>query len=192
LTTPSLVSRPPRVRPADQAGRRRRSCVTVGAVGPRCERVGVLGVPVSDQELQAVGPLSDVHEDVPGLLDRPCGGGVGGDAGQVNAAIVVLEDEQHVKPTAKDGVDVEEVDRGDRLGLGGQEPLPSGRRAVRCGVDAGGLEDLPDGGGRDLVAEACQLAADPPVAPGGVVAGHLQHEGRIAGPVRGRPGTRCR
>ena len=60
--------------------------------------------------------------------------------------------------------------------------------AARRGVDAGGLEDVPDGEGRDLVPETRQLAADPPVAPGRVVAGHLQHERRIAGPVRGRPG----
>jgi hypothetical protein len=57
------------------------------------ERVGVLGVPVSDQELQAASPLTEVHEDVPGLPDRPGGGRVGGDAGQVDAAIVVLDDE---------------------------------------------------------------------------------------------------
>ncbi len=58
----------------------------------------------------------------------------------------------------------------------GQELLPAGRRALRRRVDSGGLEELPDGGGRDLIAEACQLAADPPVAPGRVVAGHLQRE----------------
>jgi hypothetical protein len=33
---------------------------------------------------------------------------VGGDAGQVNAAIVVLDDEQHIEPAEKDGVHVEE------------------------------------------------------------------------------------
>jgi hypothetical protein len=32
------------------------------------ERVGVLGIAVSDQELQAVGPLAEVHEGVPGLV----------------------------------------------------------------------------------------------------------------------------
>jgi len=65
------------------------------------ERVGVLGIPVSDQEFQSAGPLAEVHEDVPGLLDRPGGGGVGGDAGQVNAAIVVLDDEQHMSRQRK-------------------------------------------------------------------------------------------
>jgi hypothetical protein len=33
---------------------------------------------------------------------------VGGDAGQVHAAVVVLDHEQDVEPAEKDGVDVEE------------------------------------------------------------------------------------
>jgi hypothetical protein len=33
---------------------------------------------------------------------------MGGDAGQVDAATVVLDDEQHVEPAQEDGVDVEE------------------------------------------------------------------------------------
>ena len=35
------------------------------------ERVGVLGIPVCDQELQAAGPLGLSPERVPGLLDCP-------------------------------------------------------------------------------------------------------------------------
>jgi len=74
----------------------------------RAGRAGVLGIAVSDQELQAAGLFAEVHERVPGLLDRPGGGRVGGDAGQVDAATVVLDDEQHVEPAQEDGVDVEE------------------------------------------------------------------------------------
>ena len=141
----------------------------------RVEPVGVLGVPVPDQELQALGSLPEMHQHVPGLLHHPGGGGMSGNPGQVDAAVMVLDDEQHVEPAQEDGVDVE-VDCCDRLGLGGQELLPAGGCALRGGVDAGGLEDLPDSRGRDLVAEAGQLAADPPVASGRVVAGHLQHK----------------
>src|SRR6266702_4574311 len=83
------------------------------------ERGGVLRIPVSDQELQAVSPLPQVHDDVPGLLYCPCGGRAGSDAGEVNPAVVVLDDEQHVEPAEEDGVDVEEVDCCDGLGLGG-------------------------------------------------------------------------
>ena len=138
------------------------------------------------------GPLTKVHERVPGLLYRPGGGRVGSDACQVNAAMVVLDDEQHVETAEKDRVDVEEVDRGNRLGLGGQELPPAGACASRRGVDSGFLEDLPDSGGRDLVPEPCQFAADSPVAPGRVVAGHLQREPadrRASARPSGRPMT---
>jgi hypothetical protein len=83
-----------------------------------------------------------------------------------------------------------EVDCGDRLGLGGQELLPSGGRASWCGVDAGFLEDFPDGGGRDLVPEPREPAADPPVAQVGLSRAISSASRRIAGPVRGRPGVR--
>ena len=79
---------------------------------------------------QAVGSFTEVHERVPGLLHCPGGGRVGGDAGQVHAPMVVLDDEQHVEPAQEDGVDMEEVDRGDRLGLGGQKLFPAGARAL--------------------------------------------------------------
>jgi len=76
----------------------------------------------------------------------------------------------------QDGAGVEEVDRGDCLGLRRQELSPAGGCALRCWVDSGFLEDLPGGRGRDRVPETCQFGADPPVAPGRVVAGHLQHK----------------
>ena len=62
------------------------------------------------------------------------------------------------------------------VGLRGEELLPAGGRAPRRGIEAGFLEDLPDGRGRDLVPETRQLAADPAVPPGRVVAGHFQRE----------------
>jgi hypothetical protein len=56
----------------------------------------------------AVGPLGLIHERVPGLLGCPGGGGVGSDAGEVDPATVMLDDEQHVKPAEKDGAGMEE------------------------------------------------------------------------------------
>jgi hypothetical protein len=93
--------------------------------------------PFFDQELQVVGALAGVYERVPGLLDRPCGGGVGGDVGQVDAAIAVLDDEQNIRPAGKDGVDVE-GGRPLRLSWPGRAgTAASGACASRCEVDAG-------------------------------------------------------
>ena len=48
---------------------------------------------------------------------------------------------------------------------------------LRGGIDAGGLQDRPDGGGGDPVAESDELALDASVAPGGILSGHPQHQG---------------
>ena len=62
---------------------------------------------------------------------------MGSDASEVDPATVMLDDEQHVKPAEKDGVDMEAVDGGDCLGLSGQELLPASSCALRRGVDPG-------------------------------------------------------
>ena len=88
----------------------------------------------------------------------------------------VLDYDEDVEPAQEDGVDVGEVDGEDRVGLRGEELAPGRSRPLRCGVDACGLEDLPDGGGGDLMAESDQLAVNASVAPAGVLAGHPQHQ----------------
>jgi hypothetical protein len=47
----------------------------------------LVGIPLSDQELQAVSPLAEIHERVPGLLGRPGGGWARGDVGQVDTGL---------------------------------------------------------------------------------------------------------
>jgi hypothetical protein len=49
---------------------------------------------------------------------------VGGDPGEVHAAAAVLDHDQDVEAAEEDGVDVGEVDREDRVGLGGEELAP--------------------------------------------------------------------
>jgi hypothetical protein len=88
----------------------------------------------------------------------------------------VFEKDQDVKAGAQGCVEVEEVDRDDGVGLAGQELSPGGAGAPGCGVDAGGVEDLPDGGGVDAVAESGEFAVDSSVAPSGVSAGQSQDE----------------
>jgi len=39
------------------------------------------------------------------------------------------------------------------------------------------VQDLPDGGGADLVAESGEFAVDAPVAPGGVLGGETDGQG---------------
>ena len=61
--------------------------------------------------------------------------------------------------------------------------------AVGCGVDAGVLEDLPDRGCADVVAETDEFAVDAAVAPGRVLGRHVDDEAPDLG-VGGRPTSR--
>ena len=110
------------------------------------------------------------------MLGGPVAGGVSGDTGGVQTSGGVFEERQCVEPVAQGGVDVEEIDRDDGVGLGGQELSPGRAGAVGCRVDAGGMEDLPDGRGTDTVAESGEFAVDSPVALSGVLAGQAQDE----------------
>jgi hypothetical protein len=64
-------------------------------------------------------------------------------------------------------------------------------RTPRRGVDAGAVEDVPHGAGRDPVAEADQFAMDAPVPPSRVVGGQVQHQFLICPAIGGRPGRAC-
>ena len=56
------------------------------------------------------------------------------------AAAAVLDHHEHIEAAQKDGVDVGEVDREDRLGLRGQELSPGRPGPARSGIDPGGLQ----------------------------------------------------
>ena len=87
-----------------------------GAGEYRVEGSGELAVSVADQEPEPVGVVAEVHEQVAGLLGDPGPRGVGSDAGDAHAAGAVLDHPQDIEATQKDGVDVGEVDREDRVG----------------------------------------------------------------------------
>jgi hypothetical protein len=140
----------------------------------RVECRGELGVPVPDQELEAVGVAFQGHEQVAGLLGHRCPRGVGGHASQVDAARTVLDEEQHVHAAQEHGAGVEEVRSEDRLGLPGRERPPGLPGSPGRGIDTCLFEDLPYRRWGELVAHACQLAMDAPVAPARVVPRHLQ------------------
>jgi hypothetical protein len=64
-----------------------------------------------------------------------------------------FDDERDVQPFQCHGVDVEEVDCQQAVGLGAQEGPPSVIVVCRW-RDPAGAQDFADGGGGDLMAEA--------------------------------------
>jgi hypothetical protein len=99
-----------------------------------------------------------------------------GDPGEVDAAGAVLDHDEDVEASQEDGVDVGEVDGEDCAGLCGQELSPGRSGLSGSGVDASGVEDLPHGGGGDVLAEPDELALDASVAPAGVLSSHPQYQ----------------
>jgi hypothetical protein len=117
--------------------------MTIDPVGceNHVEQGGELGVPIANEEPQAVGPFAKMHEQIAGLLDHPRSGRVGCDAGDVDLSAGQVDEEQHVDPLEEHRIDGEEVAGQDRLGLSGEEPPPGGpvRRGAgsppaRCGM----------------------------------------------------------
>ena len=111
-----------------------------------------------------------------------------GDPGEVYAAAVVFDHDEDVEAAEEHGVDVGEVDREDGVGLRSEELSPGRSGPSRGGIEAGFLEDRPDGGRGDRMAEADQFALDSSVPPPWVLPGHPQHQrpdglrdGRTAG-----------
>ena len=82
-----------------------------------------------------------------------------------STAGAVLDDDQRVDAPQQHGVHVDEVDGDDAAGLRGQELLPGRARAAGRGIDPGVVQDLPDRGGGDLVAEPDQSRLAPAGAP---------------------------
>jgi hypothetical protein len=87
----------------------------------------------ADQEVEPVGAVAQVHEQVAGLLGDPGPSGVRGDPGNVHATTLVLDHDQDVETTQEQGIDVGEVDREDRVGLRGEELSPGRPRPSPCG-----------------------------------------------------------
>jgi hypothetical protein len=94
-----------------------------------------------------------------------------GDSGDVQPSCAVFEEGQCVEAVAESGVEVEEVDCDDALGLVGEELSPCLAGPARSWIDSGGVEYFPDGRGADLVPEAGQFALNPPMSPAGVFLG---------------------
>jgi hypothetical protein len=162
--------------------------VTVGSWRPRrdlgylhalasedlIERTSELGVAVPDEEAEGADPVSQVHEQVAGLLGSPCAVRMGGHTQDVHAPGHDLHDEQHVQTLEEDRADMEEVAGQQSLCLRAQE-RPPGSVSVWRGWSVPGAQDPPDGCFADLVSEPGQLAVHSAVPPGRVLPRHPRH-----------------
>jgi hypothetical protein len=118
------------------------------------EQHWVLRVPVPDQVSDGGSGVLQVHDQIPGSLGNPVRGGVRGGAEDPDAPGGMLDDREDVLALTGQGDRLNEVAGQQGVGLGTQEVGPAGGTAVRGGVDALRLEDLPHGRGGDLDAES--------------------------------------
>ncbi|MGI5516102.1 hypothetical protein [Streptomyces sp. CA-106131] len=128
------------------------------------EGMGVLRIPITEQEAQRVHPAPQGHGQIPGLLDGPPCGGAGGYTGEVDTPRAVLDKDQGIQAPERNGVEVQEVRGEDAVSLGIRELAPGWAGALRGRVDAGGVQNLPDRGRGDRVPKARELALYPAVA----------------------------
>jgi len=117
-------------------------------------------------------------------VSDPGPGRVGGDPRDVHAPGAVLDEDQGVEASEEHGVDVGEVDGEDRLGLRGEELFPGRPGPARRWIYSGGVQDLPDRGCGDAVAEPDEFTVDSSASPGRVLPRQLEHQ--IADGPRGR------
>jgi hypothetical protein len=142
---------------------------------------GELAVMVADEESEQLVGIVQVHDQVARLLAEPRCGRVRGDAEDVDASAGVFDDEERVEPLQGDGVEVEQVASQVRLGLRVKELGPGGPGPTRRRVDARRVENLPHGGGTDLVAESDKFSMHAAISPGGILGGQAHGEGADAG-----------
>jgi hypothetical protein len=146
----------------------------------------------SSRRVNRIAPLLlsavEVHGQVTGRLGHPRSCRVLGHAEDAHASGGVLDDEERVEPAQGDGVDVEQVAGHDRVRLRSQELRPCRSTSSTGGIDAGSMEDLPHGGGADLVTETGELAMDAAISPGRVLGGQADGERAQAGWDRGASG----
>jgi hypothetical protein len=133
-----------------------------------------LAVSIADEVRRPRAAVFEVHDEVAHGLGHPSGGRVGGGAQDPHSTAGVFDDGEDVYPRTGQGDRLDEVTRQQCLCLRPEEGGPGAGRPVGGGVDAGVVEDLPDGGGGDLDAEDEQLAVHASVTPAGVLRGQTR------------------
>ena len=146
-----------------RAARRDLHSVDPGVLQDRVEGCGELPSPVTDQEQEPRGAVTEVHQQVPDLLGSPEPVRVCGHSEDVHLPAADLDDEEAVQALERDGaIDMEEIAGEHRGGLRSKEPPPCGAGIpLRRGRYLQLPEDPADARGAHLVAELQQLALDP-------------------------------
>jgi hypothetical protein len=99
-----------------------------------------------DQEAEAAGPVTEIHEQVAGLLGSPRTIRRGSRTQDVHPPGSHLHDEQHIEASEEDRVDMEEIAGQQAIGLSAQErPVPL-QNAVMVS-DLGFIESFTRPGG---------------------------------------------
>ena len=182
--------------------------ITVRARGPRrdpdrphahgvedgVEDTGELGVTVPDQDPEGADPVTEIHEQVAGLLGSPRAIRRGGHTQDVHPPGPHLHDEQHIEASEDDRAGMEEIAGQQAIGLSTQERPPGGAHVPRGRPEPAGAQDPPDGRLADAVTGPAQLAVHPAVSPGRVLPRQPQYQAadllagpRPAWPARIRP-----
>jgi hypothetical protein len=110
-----------------------------------------LRVPVANQASESVPGILQITGKTAGQLNHPVPGRMLGNAERVDPACLDLDDERDIQPLRRHGVDVEEVDRKQAVGLGAQGGAPGVVTALGWRGPAG-TQDFADGRGGDPMA----------------------------------------
>jgi hypothetical protein len=139
---------------------------------------GEFAVAVADQKAKRGGASWSAQANWRACWVTQCpgAGGVGGAAGEVDAAAAQLDEEEDVEAPQRDGLDGEEVDREHAPRLLAQERPPRESAPATRGTEAGLPQDLADSRRRHFQVEPVDLAGDPLVAATRVLSGQAEHE----------------
>ena len=130
-------------------------------------RTSALGVPASWSAVLE-------QQQVPRCLGDPDAAGVVSDPCEVHGSGPDVDAQQQVERAQRDGFDGGEVACDSALGP--QELRPSDFGACGCRVDSGVVEDLPDRGRSEAVAEPGEFALDAAVSPSRILSCEAQRE----------------
>jgi hypothetical protein len=136
-----------------------------------------LGVTIPDEEPNDVVLVLESCGEVACLLGDPAPGRMCSHAGEEHLASVEVDEEQHIEPAKRNGVDREEV-TGERAGsLCSKELRPRGPRSSRCRPETVTPQDVAHARRGDNDTELCALADDAEIAPAGVLLRQPDDEG---------------